>query len=199
MTDRQKLEHCIIGACVIESKYGHIGHILRAKNFSHIGCKLIWGTMEMLWPDHPIDLLTIAHQLRKVQAPHALFTLGEAHASVSSAQHIVHHAFILLETSFQEALIQLLSEALKTTSSMERQSIINICLQRAAQANADVLKDIDTIEAYLRSFQQTDLADQVAVIGQQIDQRTLATKREAHYAHLKNEYLKLKPEFEKAV
>lgn len=143
---RVQLEQTIIGACLLENGYDRIAGVLSPKTFTssiQYNHQVIYKAIEALYPDRPVDPLTVTHELNQ---PSYASYLAHCSSLVSSSANLRYHAFILLQLSMRDALIQTLSKAsekeLSLTTKAALQEIIDECLD----------SDNDILELYEKAL-----------------------------------------------
>lgn len=191
MTDRKQLEYDIIGACILEGKYGHIVHILRAKNFATPECKIIWQVMGQLWPDHTINSHLMHRKLS--HSPKLTFSwawyIANMTAPIVQTYDLVQNAFLLLELDFRARFDHLLN-SYRMTAPLPVKSIIDEILTEANQPESDIFVEIDMSIIHLKANAIDDLAADLQEMGEQINTRAkairLIDRKETLLRELKN-------------
>lgn len=119
MTLRSKLETSIIGQIsTLNGAYQSIAHILSESNFESflegIPCKIIYRAVKNLYPENPIDEITVSTEVFKIMKTEAYSNIAYAISSNSghylSAENIHFHAYSLLELCIKDSLIETLSK-----------------------------------------------------------------------------------------
>lgn len=176
---REELEQTILGACLLEwPAYGELAHILKENNFKEPKHRAIWQAMNHLWPNLPIDLLSVTNQMRKANQFYNLelpVYLTELTNRVNSAANLSYHAMILLELDIREKLI---SAVLSYDNSkgdigqrLRRESALNEA-ENALKSNAtDVLAAAEALPRFFEQLQIPELAQKITQINQAISQR----------------------------
>jgi len=149
---RLQLEQTIIGTCLLENGYDRIAGVVSHKNFnvkSPFDHQAIFQAIEVMYPDRPIDLLTVTHELNQ---PFYAGYLAHCSNLVSSSANLRYHGFILLQLSMRDALIRALSYAsereLGLTTKAALQDIIDECLD----SDNDILEIYEKSPSYLQSI-----------------------------------------------
>lgn len=175
------MEQTIIGTCLLENGYGRIAGVLTARNFSQAkdyDHRLIFNAIEHLYPQRPVDLLTVVHEVKR--SGYAGY-LAECAAKVCSTDNIRYHAFILLQLSMRDALIEALDKArgthLSNTTHAAIQEIIDECLD----TSNDILDIYPKAVSYLEKLgvENMVLAD-VRKLQDGIEQKANVIKAQAH-------------------
>jgi len=115
MFDRLEIENSILGAIIYCNGYAQVAHILAPSNFSSLPAienRGLYTVISGLFPDRPIDVLTIAHEI-KTKFPQDVTLMSTLHNTghkVASAANIVHWAFILLQIDITGKLHRQLAE-----------------------------------------------------------------------------------------
>ena len=136
---RQDLEQTIIGACLLENGYARVAGVLTSKNFTasdQFDHQAIFKAIETLYPCNPIDLLTVNH---KVNKPNYGWYLAGCSSRVSSAANLRYHAFILLQLSMRDVLIDRLNMASSKELSILTKAAINRIIDKCHSAD-DILQ-----------------------------------------------------------
>lgn len=151
--ERQDFEQAIIGACLQENGYCVVAGVLTSRNFTTttpFNHRLIFKAIQDLYPCRPIDLFTVAHEIAK---PDYAWYLASCSARVVSAANLRHHAFILLQMSMRDSLIEFLNNApdrfnLSTTTRSAINDIIDECLD----SSNDILEVYAKAPVYLQGI-----------------------------------------------
>lgn len=136
---RQDLEQIIIGSCLLENGYARVAGVLTSKNFTasdQFDHQAIFKAIETLYPCNPIDLLTVNH---KVNKPDYGWYLAGCSSRVSSAANLRYHAFILLQLSMRDVLIERLNMASSKELSLLTKSAINEIIDECLDHSTDIL------------------------------------------------------------
>jgi replicative DNA helicase len=148
--NRIELERTILGACILQDAYFQIAEVLNPQNFAAVepyNHRLIFSKIESMYPGRPVDLVSLFHEIK---IPHYASYLAQCANSVSSAANLKYHAFILLELSMGDAMINCLSRAadkeVSVTTKAAINEIIDECLDRS-----NILDIYDKAEEYLKS------------------------------------------------
>lgn len=182
---RQNLEQTIIGACLLENGYILVAGVLTGRNFSGVNPynhRIIFEAIEHLYPTRPVDLLTVVHAINK--NGYAAY-LAECTSKVCSSDNLRYHAFMLLELSMRDALIQVLDKARSThinsTTHAAIQEVIDECLDN------DILEIFPKAISYLEATgaEESVLAD-MRKLQTHIDQKARTIKEQAHIECLIN-------------
>ena len=161
MFDRLAIENSILGAIIYHNGYTQVSHILSPSNFSSLPAienrglyRIICG----LFPDRPIDLLTIAHEIRTKfpQDVTLMSTLHNTGHKIASAANIVHWAFILLQIDITGKLHRQLAEWRAQREAnhdlIEAAALMEVI--NNLSADGDVF---DVIEGAIRYFQHLNM------------------------------------------
>jgi DnaB helicase-like protein len=112
---RQKMEQCILGACVQEPyAFAEVANILQAGNFiawdADNDHPLIWKAMSELWPHTPIDSATLAYHIKAKHNRNLVYCITTCMNRVASTAHLVHHSLVLLECDMRGKFLELLRD-----------------------------------------------------------------------------------------
>lgn len=176
------MEQAILGACLIENSYPKVTDILSAKNFSKpqiseghlIDHQEIFKSFERLYPQRPIDLITVCHEL-----PGIAHYLSQLSNMMCSSANICYYALLLLELDIRKNFIQLLngrisSGQLNSTTATALQEIIDECLDR----DADIFGIIEASEVYLQQILANDfLVNDIKEFINNVEKRIQKIKR----------------------
>lgn len=166
---RNELEKAILGACLLELEaFGKAASILKSKNFSNPINQQIWAAMESLWPEHPIDLISVAHKLGPSHYP----ALVEYTINVNSSANIAYHSMLVLQLDIQDKALSAL-QAVKISGLDDRSLIQRKAIQDAKKAlqEKDPLLVLGVLEEYLVKAGLPVLSGQVKAINQALSAR----------------------------
>lgn len=107
---RLELECSIIGACLIEDCYGHIGKYLQPGNFASKSHQVIWQAIQDLWPDKPIDLRSVHHQLISKYGQQLAYHLASCTAYINSSANLEYHALCLVQLDIQTKVLRAIEQ-----------------------------------------------------------------------------------------
>ncbi len=113
-----RLEEAVLGGMLIDKKgVDEVIDILKAEAFYRPAHQLIYEAISELFKNtQPIDILTVADQLRKqgkLEAVGGEFYLIQLTQKVSSAAHIEFHARVVLQKHIQRSLIKISNEIIE--------------------------------------------------------------------------------------
>ncbi len=178
---RTHLEQVIIGTCVLEGGYDRIAGVLTNRNFSQMepyNHQVIFKGIEALYPNRPVDLITLTHEIKQ---PGYASYLAHCSSLVSRSCHLRYHAFLLLQMSMRDAMINLLSKAggkhVNNTTQAALQEIIDECLDHSN----DILGIYETAPAYLRKIGTDEsIVLEIQELDNALREKVKAVKSQAH-------------------
>ncbi len=141
----------------MEGGFAKAKRYLSERNFSDRGLhshRLIWQTMERLYPISTIDPVTVAVQISQQTGQSFHYYLSSLTSSICGI-HIESYSLQLLELDIRHKLVQALkleeSKALKD-SDLNLASIYHEMQTTAGKDDIDLFVVIDSIQRYLESF-----------------------------------------------
>ncbi|MBX2916727.1 MAG: hypothetical protein KF856_15765 [Cyclobacteriaceae bacterium] len=184
---RLNLEQTIIGACLLENGYSRVAGVLFARNFSqteYYDHRIIFQAIERLYPTRPVDLITVAHEVNK--SGYGYYLAGCA-SKVCSSENLRSHAFILLQLSMRDALIQVLDKAramhISNTTHAAIQEVIDECLD----SGNDIFELYLKVQSYLEFIGAEEfLLTDIRKLKDSIDRKINTIKAQAHIECLFN-------------
>ncbi|WP_182956260.1 DnaB-like helicase N-terminal domain-containing protein [Pedobacter gandavensis] len=109
MHNRLEIEQSILGAIIYYNGYSQVAHVLSANNFSSKNegfnrNKEIFETVVGMYPNRPIDFISIAHEVRikYPNDPDIMQTLHNVGHKVGGTANISYWAFILLQIDISD-------------------------------------------------------------------------------------------------
>jgi hypothetical protein len=115
MFDRLDIENSILGAIIYHNAYTQVSHILAPSNFSSLPAidnRGLYKVISGLFPERPIDLLTIGYEIRTKfpQDVTLMSTLLNTGHKITSAASASYWALVLLQEDITGKFIRQLAE-----------------------------------------------------------------------------------------
>lgn len=178
---RQHLEQIIIGSCLLENGYDRIAGVLNFKNFTPSNSydhQVIFKAIEALYPCSPIDLLTVTH---KINNQDYAYYLAECSSKVSSAAHLRYHAFILLQLSMRDVLIERLNKANGNEFSLSTKVAINEIIDECLDYSRDILDIYEKAPIHLANIgAEESLVKEITNLKIGLSEKVIKIKKQAH-------------------
>ncbi len=178
---RQDLEQTIIGACLLENGYARVAGVLTSKNFTasnQFDHQAIFKAIETLYPCSPIDLLTVNN---KVDKPNYGWYLAGCSSMVSSAANLRYHAFMLLQLSMRDVLIERLNMASSKELSLLTKSAINEIIDECLDHSTDILAIYEKAPIHLTNIgAEESLIKEITILNNTLLRKTFKIKNQAH-------------------
>ena len=178
---KQDLEQIIIGACLLENGYQRVAGVLTSKNFtaSHpFDHQAIFRAIETLYPCDPINLLTVRHKINK---PGYAYYLAECSSKVCSAANLRHDAFILLQLSMRDVLIERLNNANRGELSLSTKVAINEIIDECLDHSNDIHKIYERSPIHLAHIgAEESLVKEITDLNSGLLQKVVKIKNQAH-------------------
>lgn len=155
---KKELESVIIGEVILENKYVLIGSILSPQNFANYleaDNRIIWDTLEKMYPSIPIDLITITSKLYDWHGIDYSSVLAGYTERIASTYHIRYHAILLLELDLRIKLSKILNNQLeksKANENFEKAGEIHQMIKYIENTKNDLFDTIQGASRYLESL-----------------------------------------------
>lgn len=178
---RLMFEEAILGACLLDNSFYKVADVLSYKNFtanpplapSH---QTIWQVMATLYPNSPIDVLSVLAKLPRDYTWHVLSLSNKVCQSVN----IRYHALSLLEIDFREKYVEMLQPwNMEIEKNLTLSSAIRDVTDEVLDYTNDVFETLEKASEYLRKFDDEELNKTVLTFMQQIDSRIVRLKQQA--------------------
>lgn len=176
---RHQLEVAVLGACLLENKFYLVANVLSYKNFSTPIHAEIFNAMATLYPNQPIDMLTV-NKATANKYPH---TIANLTTFVCSAANLRYHAYCLLEIDLREKFVALL-QPWNDPSGQNKMPALTISVQEVTDEMLDYSNDLfETLEyskIYLSKFNCEPLTKAIHDFFNAMDKRIYLIKQQAH-------------------
>lgn len=177
----------------MEGGFAKAKRYLTERNFSDYGQyshRLIWQTMERLYPTSTIDPVTVAVQISQHTSQSFHYYLSSLTSSVCGS-HIESYSLQLLELDIRQKLIEALkleeSNAYKNTD-LNLASIYHEMQTTAGKDDIDLFMVMDSIQKYLESY-GADVPKSIYLLINSLPQRIMELKSNTQLKNLLH-YLK---------
>ncbi|NVJ48265.1 MAG: hypothetical protein HWE07_14100 [Cytophagia bacterium] len=192
MKPRELLEQTVLGMAM-EGGFAKAKRYLSENNFSDKGQyshRLIWQTMERLYPTSTIDPVTVAVQISQQRGQSFHYYLSSLTSSICGS-HIESYSLQLLELDIRFKLVQALkleeSNALKNTD-LNLASIYREMQTTVGKDDIDLFVIIGSIQKYLESYGE-DVPKSIRLLINSLPQRIQELKSNTQLKNLLH-YLK---------
>ena len=179
--DRQDLEQIIIGSCLLENGYARVAGVLTSKNFTASNTynnQAIFKAIEALYPNSPIDIITVNN---KVNKPYYAHYLASCSSRVSSIANIRYHAFLLLQLSMRDVLIEKLNTTNGKEFSISTKATINEIIDECLDHSNDILDIYDKVPIHLKNLNtEESLIKEFTNLKNDLYEKAIRIKKQAH-------------------
>jgi hypothetical protein len=183
---RKELERAIIGACILEEKYGTVQHLLKPVNFTDPELGKIWAAIERLYPHQPTDMLSVNIKYKQMHKSSAALLIAECTAKVYSSTSLVHWCILLLEEDMLTKFEGIITKASVTHSrDIEKSGHLKEVLNYIHAPEPDVFKLLPAVYKYLSNYGLADVANSLDLLNDQILARIDWIKKSNHLDRLK--------------
>lgn len=157
----------------MESGFGAVVHILRAKHFSQPECQVIWQHMSHLWPNHHISLHILNRRLAgEKKLPYSwAYYLCNITAAASGSTQITSNALLLLEMVFKETYTSMLNNYRAKAHDLAMKTIIDEALNELKHPNIDIFIELDMHKQFFSANNLTALVEDINEMTEHISAR----------------------------
>lgn len=198
MKERWQIERHIIGALLFEDSYPRVAHVLRPTNFSarpEINHMLVYQTIASMWPGKPIDILTVARELRLQHNVNYNGRLAQYNADVSSARHLVYWSFVLLEMDIREKFGKVvMGWKLQLSKNLEATALLQEVINYIEDHTKDIFQLVPGTIRFLNAHGLHGVAEDLQEMNDQLSERAIRIKKIDHYNRLKQQIERLESE-----
>lgn len=186
------MEQVIIGACLLESgAFVKVADFLEPKNFSNSVYAEIYQVMCRLYPESPIDMITIKHHATNSRI---VSYMAEATSIVSNAANLRAHALILMEYSIRDSAIATLSKYVDESfsSNLIEQASIREVIDEFLDYGNDIFELINNAKGFFsEKVVNVPLADAFQSMQQMVDARVHRMKQQVRVDTLLRNFMQL--------
>lgn len=174
-------EEAILGACLLENSFYKVADVLSYKNFTANppmapNHQVIWQVMATLYPNRPIDILSVLAKLPRDYTSHVLNLSNK----VCQSANIRYHALCLLEIDFREKYVDMLQRwNIENQTNLTLATAVRDVTDEVLDYSNDVFQTLEKAFQYLRKFDDEELNETVLTFMKQIDSRIVRLKQQA--------------------